>query len=271
MRSLKNKINQLELEAEELDVVAIIETWLHDQIRDDEICLEGFHEPIQGQRRKSLYIRNEIPIKNRSEEIYTPGVESVWVEATMGNKKTLIGVVYRPPNEIVAYWDLLAENIELAKDLGIDTIFMLGDLNCNLLQPNTRLQQILDSFHLEQLIKSPTHVTENSSTLIDIITTSSADLIKKTEVGSPSLSNHSDITAWVSVDRPPPEKFKRKIYRYEEANWEMMRQDIISTDWERVLRLPDIDQQVETWTSEMTAIVNKNIPNQTVTMSSADS
>ena len=91
-------------------------------------------------------------------------------------KKVLTGVVYDPSNANDSYWDLLEIKLEKARYLGIDTIFLTGDFNCNLLVPNSKLIKILDNFHFEQLIKEATRIVENNSTLLDIIATTSADL-----------------------------------------------------------------------------------------------
>ena len=136
----------------------------------------GFNPPLRRDRPGdryggvAIYWRADIPVTERP-DLSQNGVESVWIEVLVSNKKILIGTVYRPPNERAECWDLLSENLEKAKDTDIKTIILTGDLNCNLLQNNTKLQKLLDSLHMEQMITEPTHYTDRNATLLDIIAT----------------------------------------------------------------------------------------------------
>ena len=61
-------------------------------------------------------------------------------------------------------------------------IIVVGDLNCDLLKPDSpEAMSLLDfctSVNQTQLIKEPTRVTETSSSLIDIIMTSNVSLVE---------------------------------------------------------------------------------------------
>ena len=100
-QSIKNKLNLLELEAEEYDFITISETWLRDGIKSEDICIESFNPPMRRDRTAdryggvAVYFRVELPVKERT-DFETPGVEAAWVETTICNKQILVGVVYRP-------------------------------------------------------------------------------------------------------------------------------------------------------------------------------
>ena len=69
----------------------------------------------------------------------------------------------------------------------------VGDLNCNMLTQNNLSKQIhdlSDNMHLSQLIRTPTRITVNSTTLIDLILVSNN--LKSLESGTRSigLSDH---------------------------------------------------------------------------------
>jgi Icc-related predicted phosphoesterase len=218
----------------------------------------------------AIYARTELPIFDMCKEVSTPGVEAAWAKTVVGTKSLLIGVIYRPPNEKADYWAKLEENLELAKEVGIDTIILTGDLNNNLLHPPSKLNEILENFHFEQFIKDPTHITEYSATLLDIFATTSADLVKEAKVRPPSLSNHSDVVARIDVNKPKAEKYKRQVYDYEKANWELLRGMIGATDWETILQTTDIDKMTEDWTSTLTRLMDCTIPSKEITVSSRD-
>jgi exonuclease III len=271
-QSIKNKMEKLQIEAETHDIIAITETWLHEGVKDEEIAMEGYHTPIRRDRVTdryggvAIYCKTNLPVKPRY-DIHTPEIESIWVETTLGNQKLLIGTIYRPPNEPANYWEIFSEHIELAKEQDIESIMIVGDLNCNLLLPNNKLQQILDNYHLEQLVKDPTHYTENSKTLIDIMATNSADLVKKTAVLTPSLSNHCDIVSELNTKKPKIDNHKRKIYTYDEAKWEEIRNKLRETNWNEVMRKENIDEMAELWTEKFMTIMDEHIPNKIITTS----
>ena len=46
-RSLRHKIDLLECELKEHDIVTVSETWLTEDITNDEVHIGGFHPPIR--------------------------------------------------------------------------------------------------------------------------------------------------------------------------------------------------------------------------------
>ena len=87
-------------------------------------------------------------------------------------------------------------------------IYILGDLNCNLLNSSDPASQALvnfcTSFNLSQMITQPTRVTESSATLIDVILTSHENLIIDTKVMPSSISDHDLIYAVLKLKRQRP-------------------------------------------------------------------
>ena len=129
-------------------------------------------------------MRDHIVTKPRP-DLNVPGVEAVWAEILYGGRKVIIGSMYRPPNSRVEGWDKIEESIENAKQAGVDHIFLMGDLNCDYQIAGNKLEQLFDAMNMIQLITAPTHRTENSHTLLDIIATNSLDLVERTNVGPP--------------------------------------------------------------------------------------
>ena len=75
-------------------------------------------------------------------------------------------------------------------------LYLLGDLNCNLLSdtPSTNTSELLNIFttyNLNQLITDPTRVTNNSQTLIDLCVTNTPDKVRASGVLSFGISDHS--------------------------------------------------------------------------------
>ena len=102
----------------------------------------------------------------RKHELELEAVEAIWIEVKGGSESLLVCNVYRPPNANAEWMDGVEAMIENALTGGM-TVVVLGDLNCDMLQPNSsgrRLQMMMAEYGLTQLIDGPTRVTENSST-----------------------------------------------------------------------------------------------------------
>ena len=120
-------------------------------------------------------------------------LEIMWLEIRQHNHKSkYLVVVYRPPNSRSVFFNNLEMNLENICMLSND-IVILGDLNCNMLTQNNlsnQINELSDNMHLSQLIRDPTRITVNSTTLIDLILVSFN--LKSLESGTQSigLSDH---------------------------------------------------------------------------------
>jgi exonuclease III len=235
-QSLRNKVDELELESEGFDIVAITETWLKPEITPDDVKLPGYNM-IRRDRigdahgGVALYTRENIIVKERA-DLHIPDLEAIWAEILVENRKILICCMYRPPNALAGYWNKVEASLEQAKSTGINHIFLLGDLNCNMFVKGNTLNQILEDMHMTQLINDSTHRTAYSETLIDIIATNSLDLVDDIKIKEPSLSNHCDVAALIKIRTHKQQGIKRTVYNYEKANWQGLSRAVEHFDWE---------------------------------------
>ena len=54
-QSLRNKIDELELESEEAGIIAISETWLEPSIKNEDLQIPSFNDPIRRDRPNQPY------------------------------------------------------------------------------------------------------------------------------------------------------------------------------------------------------------------------
>lgn len=68
---------------------------------------------------------------------------------------------------------------------------ILGDLNNDMLIPQRckNLKDVILNFNLKQLINEPTHFTEYSSSLIDVILVTNSNSVVASEVCDPFIPN----------------------------------------------------------------------------------
>ena len=79
------------------------------------INLTGFHPPLRRDRNRygggvALYISNNLHFTYRS-DLGSTYIEILWAEINAGGKKFLVGVLYRPPQSKVEYWDHFHVNL----------------------------------------------------------------------------------------------------------------------------------------------------------------
>ena len=102
-------------------------------------------------------------------------------------------VLYRPPNEKDTFFDYLKEVLKICNG---KEVLLMGDFNLNWID-KTRRKKLkiitvhLTQFHLSQMIKNPTRLTQSSKTLLDLIFTNKVDRINKTYNFVTGISDHN--------------------------------------------------------------------------------
>ena len=145
--------------------------------------------------------------------IDSDGVETVWLEIRFpNNSKLLISSLYRPPNvELKDLSPKLECLLDHSSRENIETM-LLGDLNYDVTtkkrsSDTKELCKLFNIYQFTQLIKSPTRITQLTSTTLDLIFTTSTEkirnsgvlktkarYIRKSSLGKPRLICHSPLT-----------------------------------------------------------------------------
>ncbi len=108
-------------------------------------------------------------------------LEAVSLEVKQANSQSfIISTIYRPPNSKTENLLKIERFIELVDNENKE-IYILGDLNINLLAQNVsiakKLQEIMELYQLTQIIDYPTRITESTKSLLDVCITSSTEKI----------------------------------------------------------------------------------------------
>ena len=120
-------------------------------------------------------------------DLFRLNIESISVQIKMGNYKPfIITTLYRPPGGIpVAYFNDIDTPFGTI-DCEDKEIIYLGDTNCDILDfannDTKHLIKLLTKYNLTQMIKSPTHTTATTKTIIDHIITNRPESIFKNGV-----------------------------------------------------------------------------------------
>ena len=122
--------------------------------------------------------------------------------------KSIVCVAYRPEDSPVScFEDCLKPNYIQA--LAMDKqIVVLGDLNCDYLKEHCHNYRALKNFalemNLEQLIKSPTRITDTTQSLIEVSLVLSPLLVRQSGVINISVSDHLPVYVELKLKSPKP-------------------------------------------------------------------
>ena len=196
-------------------------------------------------------------------------IETCWIEINRVKcKKLFVSSVYRPPdfcpdlfiNGLNDSLEMLPKNSELV---------VLGDFNIDVLSKNTdhsayKLKQKIQRFtrlnHLEQLISSPTRITDKSSTAIDLIFANNSHRIVDYGVIPSVISDHFIIYCAIKsgVPKAKPKTIEYRSYRA--YTKEAFVNELEQIDWSIIDNCDNIDSAVEAWNSVFSDVINRHAP-----------
>ena len=195
----KHSICQILDGLKNLHILSLSETHLS---ADDEVQaqIEGY--AYIGKARTSgqgggvgVYIPSSVPYQRRT-DLEADDIECIWIEILFPKTKSfLIGIIYRPPDSskhLCADFNCKFESMLSTVSSEDKECILTGDINCNYLVPadHKEIKSILASVGLKQLISTPTRITRESKTLIDIICSNEPEKINHVKVIPAGLSDH---------------------------------------------------------------------------------
>ena len=145
-----------------------------------------------------IYVRSNISFQLRA-DLSPNNLECLTVEISKPRSKPfLVSTWYRPPQsspDLFSTFETIIDKID-AENL---ELYLMGDLNCNLLSEVvsnnfSHLLNIIDIYGLTQLTTEPTRVPQYSSTLIDLCVTNYPNKMSKSDVIlNIGISDHSAV------------------------------------------------------------------------------
>lgn len=261
------------LHNENVDFIALNETRLDSTIADNQVKLENY-DIIRNDRNRNgggvcVYLKNHINYRVRT-DLMPNETEAIVIEILKPNSKPFIVIsAYRPPclNPDI-FFEKISNTIKTL-DLKDMEIFLLGDLNCDLLcTRNYRATSLLKSFsevyQLEQLINEPTRCTQNTKTLIDVIYTNRPNRVVASGVLHLGISDHSLIYTIRKISIPNKTSHKRiNIRNFKKFNANLFRNDLRNIPWENIDEIEDINDRWDLWKGMFLSVVDKHAPYKT--------
>lgn len=259
------------IDCTKIDILMINETKLDQHIKDNEIHLPGYElvrkdRIINGRNGGGvcIYLKSNLNFHIR-EDLNDNELEFLTVEVrNLRSKSFLVSSWYRPPKsspDLFCRFERLIDKID-SNNL---ELYLLGDLNCNLL-PNAfdenknALLNVFDIYGLTQLIKEPTRITQTSQTLLDLCITNFPDKISKSGIIHVGISDHSLIYAirksnYMNIGSR--NIIKRDLRHFNET---CFLNDLNQINWNEVSSFDDPDQMWVVWRDNLMNVIDKHAP-----------
>ena len=174
IQSFNNKLDIIESELKDFDVICLTETWLDCRTSDETLKIKGFNLYRRDRGGDShggicVFVNQSI-FSCRRLDLELPQIECVWIELSIHNRKELVGTFYRPPNSYNLIYKSIEDSVGLAFDTNIPNITITGDFNFDVSKQASfrKINDLCQHFNLEQLITVPTHHTEHFESIIDL-------------------------------------------------------------------------------------------------------
>ena len=180
----------------------------------------------------------------------------------------MLGLFYRPLNSDAAFAHI-EDSISLAVDIGIPEVIITGEFHLNLFnqQAFRKISSICTQFSLYQCIDDPTHYTEHSSSVIDLLFVSNTDHLIHSRVADPFLNQdlryHCPIYGIFKFSKPKVSSFTRRIWYYDRCDFNVLRNKVNAVDWNS-LQDNNISTYANNIHSTVMSLATECIPNKHV-------
>ena len=262
-------------------LIGVSETALKNNIHNAKIEIEGY-TPIRNDLEEGeshggvlVYHKSDLPTKHRTDIQNNPN--TIVLELSISKKKIFYVLVYRKFSQTQSDFDNFIENLsEIFHKINAEnpfcTIFS-GDFNAHLAEwyngdksdiYGLEIQKLFNDNNMTQIVKTPTYLTNNSNTLIDLVALDQPNLVRSNEI-HPSLhptSHHQINFTEINLKCPAPPPFVRRVWHYSRANLAAIKNSLLDYNWEQALsnlsHCPD--KQVEHLDEVIMNVVQNFIP-----------
>lgn len=247
------------------DVFTVSETWLHRGIPDRLLNINGYKLYRCDRETRGgglcIYVTNTL-----NTTIFPTGntIEQLWVNFTLYKHSYAIGVVYKPPTfDTNFFLSELEDSLSLIAPTA-DHIICTGDFNINVLNLQStyvnNLYSVLETFNLEQIVDTPTRITDISTALIDLILTFREEKIIEKGVLQNNSSDHDIVFCVLKVKNKSSEP---KLYTYRSFKnfcYELFEIDLYNIPWYLIYDINSVDEKVRFLVDNLVFLFDIHVP-----------
>ena len=261
-------------------IIGISETKLDETIYDNEVSIDGYTIIRKDRNRNGggvcCYVLNDRNFNVR--ENFGSDFENIFLDILLPNSKPiLIGILYRPPSQS-GFLDNLSASISKSEKFDNQEVYILGDLNFNLLNVNGKYSfsnkkdagtipwlkeyiQFCTIHNLKQLIRTSTRTSKGTSTLLDHILTNTEELVLQYGVVNVGLSDHQMIYCTRKKQREKLNQHRTFNTRtYKNYTAEKFIDELNKIPFPDYLIFKDINEAFNDFSEKFVSLVNKIAP-----------
>ena len=156
-----------------VDYLAVSETKLDSSFPNSQFSAQDFTLHRKDNTASSggliVYVRSDLPHRRlHNAECEADGIETLCVEVTIGNSKTILVCVYKHPKvKSDIFIDEMCKMSNILAQVCDDYIY-IGDMNCCPTKTSV-IKDLCEIYGLKNLIKDPTCFKAKNPTLIDVV------------------------------------------------------------------------------------------------------
>ena len=250
------------------DVIGLSETWLDTGIPTFPFSIDNYQLIRQDRDGRGggvgFYIRNSIKYKiiiNHSAH----ELEQLWISLKIDGKRLCLGTLYRPPQANVNQSLELLENSLVNIIPEHDHIAFGGDFNIDFLSPHSHGHQLftnfLNKYGLIQHITEPTRITSTSGTLIDLIISSSSNIVSEAGfLNMEGISDHFMVHCKIKIPREKQIPFIKTYRDFSGFNYDDFLNDLEQIWWDEIHEMYSVDEMVEFFNEHVLHLFNIHTP-----------
>ncbi|KAJ8025074.1 hypothetical protein HOLleu_35175 [Holothuria leucospilota] len=254
-------------------LIAITETWLNDLSPSNTLQIDGYKLLYKNRLNKrgggvALFIKENLHANIRADlsQLMNDSAETLFVEIENSKtRNTLVGVIYRPPEQNVNDFLDCTGNCLEALNYENKNVFLTGDFNITLLTQNVahnvqELVNIMSLYSFYPLIDKPTRVTTSTSSLIDNIFTNVANHILKSGVLVTDISDHYPI--FCVIQSKIHTLSRKNVYKNNTCrkNINYFKSELSNVDWSFIMNDENVDSAYSNFSKVLLMTFNKCCP-----------
>ena len=259
------------------DLIGVTETWLDNNICDKDISLPDYQVFRTDRDRNgggvALYITDALPAK-RLHDFDTFNLELVALETMISNKRIIVLCCYRPPGKRKQDIDHFLVNFEnvisLLLHLNPSCFVIMGDFNDRCLvwedshaqsDLKRKFYDLVRRFHLFQIINEPTHLSETTQSLLDLIITDAPAYIDNSGVGVPiGDPYHCFVFCQLTIKYCKDKCYNREVWNYKRADFNGLNIALDNAPWNVLEIFDDVNEATDYFTKLLLDTAKEFIP-----------
>lgn len=252
-------------------VFGICESWLHENIADEELIIPSYtlyrqdRPNIKSYKQRGggllLYVKQDYTVE-RHNDAPSSIIEVLHISISKPNLKNIhIILVYRPPkSNKLQLMETIKHHMKLCKN---EEAYFIGDFNADMLKNDPikiELSKYMADHNFDQLIKTPTRTTASTATVLDCIFTNKPQYNQFHGTIDSNISDHDIAFTCRKKCKTTKSAIKTIEKCFKNANYDAMRKMIKEAPWWIMEYCDNINKKYNMFHTILLHVLNTHAP-----------